>query len=103
MSQELEVELALAQNARKPKDDSWKKGAMISKDEIIKASKMGKDAEIQLKTDTPSIIDKTIKFGKYKGKTYNWVYKNDSRWMMWAFMNVQGFEDKAKAANFKEL
>lgn len=98
MSVELEIELALAQ--KKPKNDNWKKGARITKEQLAIAVKNG--GELQLSQDDIGIVDKTIKFGKYKGKTYNWVYQNDPRWMTWAFMNVQGFEAKAKAANFKQ-
>lgn len=46
-------------------------------------------------------VDKTIKFGKHKGKTYSFVYKNDSRWFYWAMDNIQGFRAKAEAAKYQ--
>ncbi len=100
MSQELELEILQADAKKKPKNDFWKKGARLTKEHIAIACKSGGDLELE--PDDFGIVDKILKFGKYKGKTYNWVYKNDPRWMTWAFENIQGFEAKAKAAKFKE-
>ncbi len=96
----LELELALAQDPKRPKNDSWKRGARITKAQIAIAVKNG--GELELSLDDIGVVDKTLKFGKYKGKTYNWVYKNDPRWLDWAFENIQGFETKARAAKYKE-
>ncbi len=100
MSQELELEILQGEAKKKPKNDSWKKGSRITKEQIAIAIKSG--GELELTQDDLGIVDKVIKFGKYKGKSYNWVYKNDLNWMTWAFGNVQGFKTKAIAANFKQ-
>jgi len=37
-----------------------------------------------------------ITFGKHKGKTYQWVYENDSYWWEWACENINSFREKAE-------
>lgn len=37
-----------------------------------------------------------LMFGKYKGKTYQWVRKNDMNYFEWACREVKGFTTKAK-------
>ena len=33
----------------------------------------------------------TIKFGKHKGKTFNWLLKNEIMYLEWCVMNVDNF------------
>lgn len=33
----------------------------------------------------------TIHFGKYAGRTYQWVLQTDPQYLQWAHENVQGF------------
>jgi len=95
MSIELELEVA---RAKIQKDKTVVKGlGKISKADIRKAIANGGELIMP-----PDLVDFTIKFGKYKGKTYNWVYQNDLGWMTWAFENVAGFKAQAEAANYKQ-
>jgi len=103
---ELELELARAKNLKNNKD-AWKKVRIsgISKKDIQDAVANG--GELVMKDNPPpgaptGSVSNLISFGKHKGKTYNWVYKNDVSWITWAFENIRGFKEKAIAANYKQ-
>jgi uncharacterized protein (DUF3820 family) len=40
-------------------------------------------SRIKEKEDISPIKKKKIQFGKYKGKTLNWLYKNDNSYLLW--------------------
>lgn len=82
------------------KDQKWRKGPKITRKDIDLAIKNG--GELEMPPDEMQMVDKIIKFGKHKGKTYNWVYKNDKYWFTWAMDNIQGFRAKAEAAKYKQ-
>jgi len=98
MSNELEAEAARLKVIQ-DKDQKWRKGPKITRKDIDLAIKNG--GELRMPPDEFEQVDKTIKFGKHKGKTYSFVYKNDSRWFYWAMDNIQGFRAKAEAAKYQ--
>ncbi len=105
---ELEVELRLSQ--KKVKNDNWKKGHRITKEQLTNARLVDdvsehfgrrKVKEIDINADG-GFVSKTVNFGKHKGRTYHWIYKNDAYWWSWAIENIQGFRDKAEAAEYQK-
>jgi len=109
---ELELELKLSQR-KGPPDDRWKKGPKITKEQL-KHAKIGEEdydmpahikpfhgmryKEITLGGEGDAQVSALIKFGKYKGKTYEWVYKNDKNYHWWACENVPNYEHNSKTA-----
>jgi hypothetical protein len=46
------------------------------------------------KTTSKTAFDEKIyKFGKYRGKTYEWVKTNDPSYYEWCILNVRGFKE----------
>lgn len=89
---ELEIEIA-REKAKKAPSDAWKRGAKITKEDLLQAHKTG---EIALKADAPPNFapkaDGIIKFGKHTGKTYEWVKQNDKGYCAWAReKGIKGF------------
>ncbi len=106
---ELDLELKLSQR-KGPPDDRWKKGPKITKETLNKA-KLGEPnyeiqhapfmgmvyKEITLGNEGDAKVSVVIKFGKYKGKTYQWIYENDKGYHYWACENIPNYEHNSKA------
>lgn len=92
---ELDLEIA-REKARKQPSDQWKRGPKITKEDLLDAAGTGEIdiADINQDLSKPN----TLGFGKYKDKTFEWVYQNDRRYFFWAGENIRGFDDRAKAA-----
>lgn len=103
----MSVELELALSQKKPKDDRWKKGPRLSKDSLTNAKLVDdncqhfgrrKIKQVEVGTDMDAQISPVISFGgKYKGRTYEWVYKNDCQYHNWACENIKDYERRAAA------
>lgn len=46
-------------------------------------------SRIKEKEDIGPIKKKKIQFGKYKGKTLNWLYKNDNSYLLWVLRETK--------------
>lgn len=103
MSTELDIEVARVEARKNPLN--WNSvGKGVTREDIKKAVANGGELILDYSQGArkPADTGGLIAFGKHKGKTYNWVYKNDIGWMTWAFANIQGFKAKAEAANYKQ-
>ena len=47
------------------------------------------ESRIKVKEDISPIKKKKIQFGKYKGKTLNWLYKNDNSYLLWVLRETK--------------
>jgi hypothetical protein len=99
---QLEVELKLSQ--KKVKSDAWKKGPRLTKDQLTNAKfgdgekwKGVKFKEVSLGSEGDAKVSAELKFGKHKGKTYQWVHDNDRYYHAWACENVPNYEHNARA------
>lgn len=104
-NEELDIELKLSQR-KGPPDDRWKKGPKITKEQL-KTAPLGdgdfefwkgrKFKEISLGSEGDAKVSSLIKFGKYKGKTYQWVYDNDKNYHWWACENVPNYKHNVES------
>jgi len=80
--------------------DEWRKHPKwlaikgISKHEIETFSgQVERGTPLRGKIEEVKPIGKVFTFGKYRGKTFDWVKANDSYYWNWAKENIKGFKE----------
>lgn len=80
----------------KKEDNTYYKLSSLSHKAIVnKVNEIYPEVKVKKeKKDNKHIVDSCFNFGKYKGKTIEWVEKNDLSYLNWCIENIKNFKQQ---------